>query len=831
MKKIFILSVAVCFSASCFSQGLWSQKATYPAATGSSSITFSIQSIGYMYTGDSTHNFFAYDPVANTWAAKADLPGPARQGATGFSTDSLGFIGTGQIHNSTAVNDVYRYDPASNTWAAIASYPDSVYQASAFGINNTGYIISGIISGSSTTLCYAYSPYTNQWTQIASIPFHMTSGVSTSVNSKGYCFNGTVDSIYQYDPIANSWSTPGAFAFGPNSSSFVINNKVYICYPSAFTGGHAGMRVYDVVGGSWSLINVFPYQAGCSSFDPYIGLSIGNKGYLGASADCIGNTFWQYDTAYYFAVTSVTPDTICQSDSFSVTISSNLSFTGSNYFRAVIYNSWGGGTNITDSVPGSSSGTYTFKLPPYPYLPANINATTVSVFSTNPAFQTGYDSISFIVKKNPDYLPLQASYWSCGGSAMLLYRANVGGQGYLWTSSPPGVHDSTYVLSFTPTIYATTIYTTDINLATGCRLYDSTVVYLPTHPSSNISDSIYAICAGTGLTIGGGVADTDCSYTWTGGGISSGSVDVTVTPSVSSTYHVLVKDTISGCSTGVNISVTVKQPPPQTICFVTVDTASTHNIVVWEKLDKYATDSFIIYRETSTNVYTEIASIPRDSLSEYHDYGANPNVTAYRYKIATLDTCANYGVLSLYHNTIHLQYLGTGNLIWNVYEIENTSITPVSSFDVYWDTLANGNWQVMINVPGNQYTATDINYTMHPNARYRIVANWSYSCTPSRSANNQVLSNIIRIPPAGINTPGPGQSISLYPNPAMNELMISCGTDQVEEVAILSADGKLVSSILHPVHNRLDISRLAEGIYIAEIKISNTIQRIKWVKM
>jgi hypothetical protein len=333
------------------------------------------------------------------------------------------------------------------------------------------------------------------------------------------------------------------------------------------------------------------------------------------------------------------------------------------------------------------------------------------------------------------------------------------------------------------------------------------------------------------VAINAGPAGTNCSYTWSGNGFSSDSVNVSITPAASGVYNLFVKDTVTGCSTGVNIAVTVKQPPAQTICYVTVDSASTHNIVIWEKLDKYATDSFIIYREASTNNYVEIGAVQRDSLSEYHDYGANPNVTAYRYKIAAMDTCGEYGTLSPYHNTIHLQYLGSGNLIWNVYEIENDTATPVSSFDVYWDTLANGNWAVMLNLPGNQYTATDVNFGMHPNAKYRIVANWAYSCTPARGSNNEVLSNIIQLSPSGINNIESGQSISLYPNPAANELMISAGSSVVQEVSMLSSDGKLVATYYHPVNNKLDVSQLASGIYIAEIKINDTFSRIKWVKM
>jgi hypothetical protein len=137
----------------------------------------------------------------------------------------------------------------------------------------------------------------------------------------------------------------------------------------------------------------------------------------------------------------------------------------------------------------------------------------------------------------------------------------------------------------------------------------------------------------------------------------------------------------------------------------------------------------------------------------------------------------------------------------------------------------------MLNLPGNQYTATDVNFGMHPNAKYRIVANWAYSCTPARGSNNEVLSNIIQLSPSGINNIESGQSISLYPNPAANELMISAGSSVVQEVSMLSSDGKLVATYYHPVNNKLDVSQLASGIYIAEIKINDTFSRIKWVKM
>jgi hypothetical protein len=667
----------------------------------------------------------------------------------------------------------------------------------------------------------------------------MSSGFSAVVNAKGYCGFGGYDSIYEYTPGTNTWVSKATVPFGVlgNSNtnsllySFVINNKIYVSDVHAI-GNHAGMHVFNPVSNTWSAINVFPYPSGqCDALGPFIGFGLGNKGYLGGGNSCLGNTFWQYDTAYNFSITSISPDTVCPNSTVSVTVSSNLSFSGSNYLKLKISPdiSYSGGY-LSDSVLATGAGTYSFVVPTHMVLASNINSTTVSVFSTNPAQETGYFSTKLYVKKGPTEIFLPPSFNSCGGSAILLYRSNLSTQTSLWTSNPPGVNDSSYALSFTPT-QNTTLYANDTYTATGCSVLDSSVIHFNTHPLTNISDSSYGICTGSSLALNAGPAGTDCSYTWSGNGFSSSSVNVSITPAASGVYNLFVKDTITGCSTGVNIAVTVKLPPAQTICYVTVDSASTHNIVIWEKLDKYATDSFIIYREVSTNNYVQIGAIQGDSLSEYHDYGSNPNATAYRYKIAVLDTCLNSGVLSPYHNTIHLQYLGTGNLIWNVYEIENDTTTPVSSFDVYWDTLANGNWSVMLNVPGNQYTATDVNYGIHPNAKYRIVANWAYSCTPARSSNNEVLSNIIYIGPNGISPVGSVSNISLYPDPAANELMISAGSAVIQEVSMLSADGKLVSTYYHPVNNKLDVSLLASGIYIAEIKIHDTISRIKWVKM
>jgi hypothetical protein len=72
--------------------------------------------------------------------------------------------------------------------------------------------------------------------------------------------------------------------------------------------------------------------------------------------------------------------------------------------------------------------------------------------------------------------------------------------------------------------------------------------------------------------------------------------------------------------------------------------------------------------------------------------------------------------------------------------------------------------------------------------------------------------------------------LSIYPNPATHELFI-LGSFKTEQVSIYNVDGKLVSQTKTPANNRIDISDLAAGVYIAEVKVRDLIARVRWVKM
>ncbi len=72
--------------------------------------------------------------------------------------------------------------------------------------------------------------------------------------------------------------------------------------------------------------------------------------------------------------------------------------------------------------------------------------------------------------------------------------------------------------------------------------------------------------------------------------------------------------------------------------------------------------------------------------------------------------------------------------------------------------------------------------------------------------------------------------IKLYPNPATNELNIYSNGLPVEQVKLFSTDARLVAETKKGI-NKIDISHLAKGAYIAEVILKKGAKKIRWVKL
>jgi hypothetical protein len=376
----------------------------------------------------------------------------------------------------------------------------------------------------------------------------------------------------------------------------------------------------------------------------------------------------------------------------------------------------------------------------------------------------------------------------------------------------------------------------------GCsNAYTDSVTIVITHP--NVMATNAQVCPGTTtatLTVSG--ANT---YTWSTG-VNDTLNYIVETPTVTTTYTVTGTDTTTKCTYSALSTITVIQSQIPNICLVTTDTSFTNNIVYWDKTLYTAVDSFIVYRyDVTSSSYLRLGAVSKDS-SQFTDLqrniggpnGGDPNITAWQYKIAILDSCGSIGTKSPYHQTVNIQQ-NNQNITWNAYLVEAGQANPVSGYQVLRDSLGIGDWHVFVNTSG--LSTNDPSYTLYPNANYRVDA-LGFNCNPTQrlaSGNNNV--DVARVKShsnqnnnrtaSGIKNINANKA-SIYPNPANNMLNISFAN------AVNKANVKLYSIIGNEVLNTtisgtnatIDISELNSGAYMLQITTNTGVETKKIVK-
>jgi hypothetical protein len=427
---------------------------------------------------------------------------------------------------------------------------------------------------------------------------------------------------------------------------------------------------------------------------------------------------------------------------------------------------------------------------------------------------------------------------TCGDATQLSASNNYPGVGTLtYTWSPSTGLSNVNITNPSANPIATTDYTITLNSPEGCVSTDHTTINV--NPLQvNTAGTMSAGCHGpVVLSTNANTSNPGLTYSWTPStGLSSTtSADPTAIVGSNSSYNVTMSLPSSGCADANNsVSITLAPPNTPQICMVTVDSASTHNIVYWDKsaFANAAIDSFRIYREISTGTYGIVGTVHYNALSEFHDYGANPNVTTYRYKISALDSCGLESQVSLYHNTVFIVYSGGGQYNWNPgYTIEPAT-NPVGNYLLMRDDNNVGLWHQVQSTSGSQNTIADPNYSLYPNANWQVVTSWTLSCTPTLRQSNGTLgaivkskSNISNNRPLSVKNVENG--FSIFPNPTNGNFSISftnanTGKTSVKVISALGQEVYNETFIQSNEKHNVDLSKYENGIYLVQITTNSS---------
>ena len=215
------------------------------------------------------HSVLEYDPIADVWTPKADMP-TARSDVAAAVIDGKVYVVGGDLppHGDVYYLTLEVYDPSSNTWDTTKApmlYP--CLGAAVGVIDGILYVAGG--TGFSPSQVYpnilqAYDPATDTWTRKSDMPTARANAGGAVVNNLFYVIGGQGDgaaltTVEAYDPVADSWSpkTPMNTARSYYGAPQVLNGEIYVA--GGFTNNSTeigtstdSVESYDPASDSWS---------------------------------------------------------------------------------------------------------------------------------------------------------------------------------------------------------------------------------------------------------------------------------------------------------------------------------------------------------------------------------------------------------------------------------------------------------------------------------------------------------------------------------------------------------------------------------------------------
>jgi N-acetylneuraminic acid mutarotase len=160
-----------------------------------------------------------YDPFANTWTAKSNLPYAWNDGRIGFLPDGRTIIFGGSISSGVRTDIAYIYDPDLDTYTAAASLPAITANHVAVTLADGRTVSFAGVSGVSSPAVIKtqiFDPATMSWSLGADQPVAHGSyaGAAATPCGTAYLWGGSpvdtsnvgIKAVTAYDPNTDTWS-------------------------------------------------------------------------------------------------------------------------------------------------------------------------------------------------------------------------------------------------------------------------------------------------------------------------------------------------------------------------------------------------------------------------------------------------------------------------------------------------------------------------------------------------------------------------------------------------------------------------------------------------
>jgi hypothetical protein len=411
----------------------------------------------------------------------------------------------------------------------------------------------------------------------------------------------------------------------------------------------------------------------------------------------------------------------------------------------------------------------------------------------------------------------------CGATNQLLATSNYTGTAsldYLWT--PGAGLDLSNVANPIASVTKNTTFVLTIATDNGCTAKDT--INIIVNPLTINAGSDKSHICGKRIQLDSILTNytgTDAlTYTWLPNtGLNNSTIPNPTTNEGGLTYTVTILTPFGTCKATDQVKVDVVPMNGVDVCMVTLDSATSKNVIVWNKPEEFGIDSFLIYKETNiTGNFIKAGSVSGNAPSIFKDLSSQPNVKSDKYKISIKDSCGLETVISTAHKTMHLSMdKGTGNA-WNL-SWEGYEGFPVSSYFIYRGTNKTG--LVLLDVVSGSTNQYVDNSAPSGDVYYQLEVIRPSPCSPANEYNAS-RSNIASNSTIGIHENAmEAFTFSVYPNPTSEAITIAIEKLMHKSLTlnIYNALGALVKTTTVEQNNQqLNVGDLSNGFYTIELK-------------
>ncbi len=301
------------------------------------------------------------------------------------------------------------------------------------------------------------------------------------------------------------------------------------------------------------------------------------------------------------------------------------------------------------------------------------------------------------------------------------------------------------------------------------------------------------------------------SYVWT-------------TPNLNSEECVIrIRDIYAFTSMDTSAAFTIMPFPETPLCMVTADSLTNYNVIVWEKPASGLIEDFLVYRETSqANVYEVIDTVGYNEEPVVTDFGSNPALRPYRYKVGFMDSENRVFPAGDYHQTIHLTISqgigGNRNLIWTPY-----TGFDFSSYNILRKT-GSGDYEQIATISSSFSSYTDFD-APSGDVAYIVAIDRPGVCNTGLRENGytQVRSNEASLNLASV-AGSKEVNFSVYPVPANDRISIQFGDNAMGSINLTITDvtGRIIysgeySDVRPGQVYSISTSEYTEGLYLLNL--------------